>query len=246
MIRFFEELSLNAWPALQSHCYDGWIVRLAGGYTKRSNSVSPLYASTIPTLEKIAYCEQFYTAHGLNTVFKITAAAQPEDLDSILDAQGYITDALTSVQTVSLASIAAPTTDAIRIHADLTDSWLDSYCRLNERKSIPAIREVLQNIILPKQFITLNYEGEVAAIGLGVIERGYLSLYDITTAQSVRNRGLGMEMLLHLLRWGKANGAHHAFLAVMCDNPPALRLYQKLGFQEVYRYWYRVKTLKSS
>jgi hypothetical protein len=27
----------------------------------------------------------------------------------------------------------------------------------------------------------------------------------------------------------------------MLDNGPALRLYSKVGFREVYQYWYRVK-----
>src|SRR5689334_19582502 len=125
MIRFYEELSLNSWPALQTQHYDGWIIRFADGYTKRSNSVSPLYASSIAALEKISHCEQLYAARGLDTVFKITDSAQPDDLDAILDNLGYRSDSLTSVQTVPLKSIQAPATDAVRTHGDLTESWLD-------------------------------------------------------------------------------------------------------------------------
>jgi hypothetical protein len=34
MIKTFEELLLNMWPALQTKLYDGWILRFANGYTK--------------------------------------------------------------------------------------------------------------------------------------------------------------------------------------------------------------------
>jgi|LGOV01.1.fsa_nt_gb hypothetical protein len=33
MIRFIEELSMSAWPALQTHLYDGWVLRISKGYT---------------------------------------------------------------------------------------------------------------------------------------------------------------------------------------------------------------------
>ena len=246
MSRFFEELSLNAWPALQTQHYDGWILRFAEGYTRRSNSISPLYPSTIALHEKIAHCEQMYSSRGLDTVFKITDAVQPENLDAFLAEHGYTASALTSVQIVSQDALITPAINTINASTTLTDSWLESYCRLSNRQPIPAMRKILENILLPRQFMMLTSgdENQIAALGLGVIERGYLELYDIVTAEALRNRGFGMQLMVHLLHWGKANGASHAFLQVMCDNPPALRLYEKLGFNEIYRYWYRTKALR--
>ena len=43
MIRYLEELALNAWTSIQTVVYDGWLIRFSNGYTKRANSVNPIY-----------------------------------------------------------------------------------------------------------------------------------------------------------------------------------------------------------
>ena len=89
MVRTIEELSMNAWPAMQSLHYDGWVIRCADGYTKRANSVYPLYASQIDIDKKIGFCESFYRERGLPTVFKLTRASTPANLDAFLEKRGY-------------------------------------------------------------------------------------------------------------------------------------------------------------
>src|SRR5258708_7122210 len=83
---------------------------------------------------------------------------------------------------------------------------------------------------LPRCFCALKQEDEIVAVGLAVVERGYVGLYDIVTAPALRNQGLGTQLLLHLLHWGKANQAHSAYLQVMYDNAAAVHVYAKLGF----------------
>lgn len=91
MITHLEETSLRAWPSVETEEYDGWILRFAEGYTKRTkraNSVNPLYGSAIDLFEKIAYCEK-YADHGLPAVFKLTLESTSQGLENVLAEQGY-------------------------------------------------------------------------------------------------------------------------------------------------------------
>ncbi len=100
---------------------------------------------------------------------------------------------------------------------------------------------MLEGIVPTHAFATLWRDTEAVAMGLAVLEHGHVGLFDVVTARHARNQGLGTSLVSQLLRWGKRGGADHAYLQVMRDNAPALHLYAKLGFREVYRYWYRVK-----
>ena len=77
MIQVIEERSMNAWPALQVVLYDGWVLRFAGGYTRRANSINPLYASGQDVEEKVQHCERLYRSKGLSVIFKMTPESLP-------------------------------------------------------------------------------------------------------------------------------------------------------------------------
>ena len=47
-----EDVCLNAWPALQEIHYDGWLIRLADGQTRRTNSVNVLHDGSLPARRK--------------------------------------------------------------------------------------------------------------------------------------------------------------------------------------------------
>jgi ribosomal protein S18 acetylase RimI-like enzyme len=72
------------------------------------------------------------------------------------------------------------------------------------------------------------------------MQEGFFGLFDIVIDVGQRRQGHGERLVRDLLTWGKRQGACRAYLQVMLNNPPALRLYEKLGFREEYRYWYRV------
>ena len=87
-IRSVEEACLNGWPALRGIVFDGWLLRLSEGYTRRSNSIHLVSQGSRSTGEKVASCERIYAAHGLPTVFCLTSATPPS-VGAVLDERGY-------------------------------------------------------------------------------------------------------------------------------------------------------------
>ena len=244
MIRTLEELTLNAWPALQSMLYDGWLLRFSGGYTRRSNSINPLYPSTLPVAEKIEFCQDVYHAHSLPVVFKLTSHSQPAGLDEILVQQGYRRDAPTSVQLMDLHDWQAETPAAVHLAVQADADWQDAFSRMSgiapDRRQLHE--HILAAIVPQACFASIYAAGEIAACGLGVVQDAFIGLYDIVTDMRFRRRGFGLSLVRGLLGWGVSQGAHQAYLQVMLDNAPAQRLYKRVGFQEIYQYWYRVRS----
>ncbi|MBS4218787.1 GNAT family N-acetyltransferase [Bacillus sp. FJAT-49711] len=241
--KMIEELSLNHWQPLSTLLYDGWILRFAKGYTKRANSINPIYSSTLDLNRKIKECENIYARNDLRPTFKITPFVNPANLDGILQEQGYFLIDYTSVQTVDLNEIKEPILNSVKLDENIDLNWIEDFCRLNhiEEKNKNTMIQMLSNISTRKCIISLYHEDQVVACGLGVIEREYIGLYDIVTHMNYRNHGYGEQLILNLLKWGKENGAKYSYLAVLLNNKPALRLYSKIGFSEIYQYWYRVK-----
>jgi GNAT superfamily N-acetyltransferase len=237
--RRIEEASLNAWPALQQMLHDGWVLRFAKGYTKRANSVNPLYPSTIDTAEKIAFCEARYGEQGLTPIFRVTPFA-PAGLDGMLEERGYGQIDTTLVLHLDLRQCAPALSE--HVHEDSLDGWLPVFCRLSlsPLDAHQTHREILEAIPSRRYPASLTVSGEPVSCGLGVLEGEFLGLFDVVTAPEHRNRGYAMTLLNSMLGWARESGAHHAYIQVVECNSSARRLYGKLGFQEVYRYWYRI------
>lgn len=242
-LRALEELSLNAWPALQTLLLDGWVLRFAGGYTRRANSVNPLYASSLPVREKIAVCERLYHSQGLPAIFKLTAEAQPAELDAALDQQGYRVDARTSVQTLDLQPARFSIPPGFSSHEVLTEDWFSAFCAFSGTLAahLAPMRQLLKLILPPHSFGWLQVDGQPVACGLSVRQEGLIGFYDIVVAKEQRGKGYGRRIMEGLLATGQRQGAQTAYLQVMLNNGPALRLYAGLGFAEAHQYWYRVK-----
>jgi GNAT superfamily N-acetyltransferase len=254
---------------------DGWIVRFADGYTRRANSVNPLYAPQGDVEKNIAACEALFAARDLRPTFKLTAAAEPPDLDALLRARGYAREAETSVQTLAFAP-RPPATAPLREKGSgqapaLTDEWFAAHVALSGlapahyatayamltmlggasvtavpggSHAHPPTRPHAHTLAPPAAcFAHVAHAGQPIACGLAVAERGHVGVFDIAVHPAHRRQGHARRLMLDLLAWGQARGAHTAYLQVMGNNAAALALYAGLGFAEQYRYWYRVNAV---
>ncbi|MDM0109755.1 GNAT family N-acetyltransferase [Variovorax sp. J22R24] len=237
-VRALEERSFNAWPALQTVLFNGWLFRLAGGYTKRANSVNAAEpGASFKGVRDAA--EAFYGRHGLPAVFRLSPLAPPEADRTLADA-GYALFDPTQVACASLA--AAARHPSVSISTEPSPAWLEGITAasgVNSRQD-GLHRAMVRSIALPCAFATLHEQGGAIGFGLAVLDRGVVGLYDIVVEPARRGRGHGRALTCALMDWGREEGASSAYLQVREQNEAARRLYAGLGFEDSYRYHYRV------
>lgn len=240
-ITHIEEAALHAWPALQQLLYDGWVLRFARGYTKRSNSVNVIAPSSIPIVAKVEACERLYADKGLPPVFRLTSFNAPSGLDQLLEQRGYSMVDRTHVLSLDLATWRHTRRLEMTVQEEL-EAWLDGYSRMSgsaqEHRLVHG--EILAAIAVRRFLVSLTVGGRAVTCGLGVLEREYFGLFDLVTASEERGKGYGTELIAALLELASSEGARYAYLQVVGSNTGARRLYDRLGFRESYQYWYRV------
>src|SRR4029453_651347 len=103
-----EAVAYEFWRAPEVEELDGWRLRFGYGITGRANSVWPNGEGTLPLDEKIERAEAWYGERYRPTLFQLTEAARPEELDEALAARGYeLRGAPVSVETATLADVLA-------------------------------------------------------------------------------------------------------------------------------------------
>ena len=144
----------------------------------------------------------------------------------------------------------------IRLSREIDDNWLEAFLTLEgmDKDICPETARAMLNAIRKPVYCAALYENEIShgsnadcgrivGCGLGVVEDNKIGIYDIRVESSFRQNGIGARICRAIMEEGKKEGAQKAFLHVSASNRPAVRLYQGLGFEEAYTYWYRVHTV---
>ena len=79
----------------------------------------------------------------------------------------------------------------------------------------------------------LDLAGQIIGYGVMSLGAGEAHVLNVCVRDEYRSLGFGRRLLEHLLERAGASGVHEAFLEVRPSNLAAIRLYQRLGFEQI-------------
>jgi len=237
-----DHLAARAWPAAEVQMHDGWWLRFNDGLHRRVNSVFPERDGTTALDERIRAAEAFYRENDLPPRFQISPACRPADLDAILEARGYVPESGVDIMIADAEPLAAldggPA--AVRLEPALSDDWLDVHMadaadpETKRRKGA-----MLERIGPPHVFAAALQGGRCVAAGLAIAGDGWFGVFGMYTLAAARRQGHARTLLTAMAGWALAQGVPRAYLQVERDNPGALSVYCRAGFETVHGYHYR-------
>ncbi|MBG9334506.1 GNAT family N-acetyltransferase [Corynebacterium belfantii] len=228
-IRAIEVATAKAFPGIEHTWCGQWLLRAGDGVTERSNSAAPLGPQALFTPVPYEEIKEFYRRHNLPALILVPeriAPAIPGDGPEII------------VMTHPLDSVA----EIDDVHAEFLDQpdddWLELYHfrgKALPRHALELLRTTIDGRMC---FGRIKRDGKTVAITRGTITDSYLGYSAVEVAPEYRRQGLATELGAAMLAWGKAHGAHTAYLQVIENNVVGIGLYHKLGFVEHHRHKY--------
>jgi N-acetylglutamate synthase len=238
LIRGLEERLVNVWPSVETLLMDGWVIRLANGYTSRANSASPLVSGVGMSPALLDEIERIYAAAGLLPAVRVTPVCDPA-VEDLLLSRGYRVKDRSRILLLELAPYRHGFDNPhVAIDAMPSQRWIDGVCAYQapEKRNADHLGQIVRRIRVPAGFAIAGVGGSDVGFAMCAIDRGYAEIGSVIVAQNHRGRGLGRAVTEALLGFSASNGAHHAFLQVDATNAAAIRLYSRQGFVDVGGY----------
>lgn len=238
MPQTLEFAAFSAWPSQYCEDVQGWLLRMDRGYTKQANSANATAQSHALSDHDIEFVEQRFRDAGLLPIFRLTSFADIKDTDLVLASRGYQSCDASLVMTRSLDGCNGAEPVCVSDAATWLHAFREASGKGGDDQALHL--EILRRIATPCAWAVHSEAEPGLNCGLGVLVDDKLGLFDIATRADHQRRGLASQLCEALLAWGANRGARTAFLQVVAANTAAIRLYQQLGFEIAYRYWYRV------
>ena len=245
-----ETIAAHGWQPLERTMLGDWVLRAAGGFTGRANSVLPLGDPGVDLDTALNVVVDWYTERDLNPMIQVPLPLHAE-LDESLRMRGWDTYHRTHVMVSDLDALLMAASDAasasqdgeFRVSvAETPDAdWLEVF-RYGDQRIPPELASMLTLTAHPVFSTIHDSEGRACAIGRGAVSDDWLGITAVEVAATSRRRGLGRRTIAALAEHAaKLRGlrVRHVYLQVGHDSGPALALYRKLGFAHHHDYVYR-------
>lgn len=240
-VRRFEAAGFRAWPAGSVH-YDGaWAIRLTNGHpAKRLNSVNPLDPGDNSDIEaRLERAAWRFGAAGRPLTMRLSPLAARAISDH-LDRLHWLRFDESLVMRLPLSEAAV---DEAMDQIPMKDVGRFVGAAVAVRGQDATLGQGLAGVIEAVEpeagLFVLEQDNKPLATAVCVHDGDLAGLFEIATAAAERGKGHGRRIVLSALKWARLRGAHTAWLQVEAGNVAARKLYESIGFRELYRYHYR-------
>ena len=240
-----ERRATRDWPPEEVEPLGEWLLRAAGGYSRRANSALALGDPGMPMADALRRVEGWYAERGLPALVltvptepvagQVAAEGWTAFSDDVLFQVGGVAAVLRTLD--ETAPEATAVADSVVIADTVDESWWVADHDPPFTEHVRAVLTGPDEVALAR----LEVDGEVVARGRAVLNVGSdvrLGLSTLWTRPDLRGQGLGAGVLRALVEWAAEGGATSAYLQVEVGNARAVALYERLGFltHHTYRY----------
>jgi ribosomal protein S18 acetylase RimI-like enzyme len=245
-----ERIMVEGWPPLERGELGGWLLRAGAGFTGRANSVLPLGNPGVSLSTAVDHCESWSDQRGLPRLFALFGpagfAVDQDPLGRELLTRAYTPFNDTLVMTAATAALPPelPHASGARVRLEPTPSpqWWDTWCALSGHIEQGDADRAPARVVMtgsPDQlFASLEIDGAVIGVARVAFAQGWAGLFALHVMPQHRRAGVGLQLMGAAADASRARGIRSMYLQVLLASPPALGLYERLGFSTHHQYRY--------
>lgn len=235
-----ELLAHRTWPCRTEDPLGNWILREAGGFTRRANSCLTIGDPGMPLDQAIDRAEAWYRSREIQPCLKIVPGVT-DPLDGILEARGWSIATPSLVMTRRLGKDLQGIPSEVAVSAIPDSDWLRTVSLWDGEDTNKSRRHAeLAMRVHSGGFLRWTTPEGILAVGLVSMDGMDSFLYDVVVHPERRGRGIGRAFCNAAMSWAASCGTRTMALQVLESNLVARRLYESLGFAEHHTYHYRV------
>ena len=249
-----EEVCLNAWPALQEIHYDGWLIRLADGQTRRTNSVNVINARVATARREDRLLRgRLPAARSARAIFDCcrppTARWRRRWRRAGIARRtrrarcSWISRSTSLRARRGLRSNSSP-------HAPSAE-WLSARMRFQggpARANVPRSKRSCSSLAIPAVFAAVRDEdGTIASIAKGAVHDGIVCLNMVASDPAQLRRGYSRACVSAILDWASRRRwvpRGHAFRSCRTTRRRSGCMKAWDSRHELYRYHYRTRAAR--